>query len=887
MRAFLPLAATAYACGIVYGEFAGLPGAHAAWFAWLPALTALFFQRSPRTCSALLIGAVFLAGAAALSTQSARDMLDVPRSALVEGRVAALRNMNGGARFELREVRVVPEPGDAAPEVAPNASPNATPTGTPQSTASPSAAPSEVAPPVAAPSEVAPPVAMQPNTASPNATPTGTPQSTASPSAAPSEVAPPVAMQPNTASPNAAAVPPVTASSPPAPQQDTAPGAALPYAIQVWAQGSSAQRFETGSRIRLRLALRPISGMRNPGGANASLRARRRGIGAYASLQYDDPVVRVSAPEGFAPLRLPGRLRHHNAERLAAHGPGGGLLAALALGDRSALPREDRLAAARAGVAHLLAVSGLHLALIAGTVFALMYRLLRRSSGLFIDRRTPALIAGALAALVYAWMTGFQAPVQRALIFFTVLLLASFHSRVVSPPHRLAAAALVVLCIDPVALFEPGPQLSFVAAAALWLQYETPTASRNAGAATMRILRTSAGVAAATAPVTAFHFGGASPLGWLTNALAIPLTGVFLLPLSLAAALLASFEGALTETLLRLAAWPAERLLAGLRAWSQWLPAWDVSTPGLPALLLCAVLAACALRAKRSLLRFVFASTALLAPSLLPPVAITPGAPRVVALDVGSGDALVVQGKSAALLIDGGRAAPMRADHGERVVVPALSALGVRRLDLLIASHADIDHRGGLPTVVRRVPVGEIWLPAGSLHEPAWRELREAAAAYRVPLYERGAGSAPWAHGDLRVQALWPPPDAVGSRNTRSLVVAVETAGGGRFLSVGDLDVAGETALLRSGMPLAADLLKLGHHGSRTSSSAAFLRAVSPGLALVSAPHYGRFGFPHPEVRRRLEAQGIPWAWTGRDGALVVGLKPLRLRGFGHAPPVD
>jgi competence protein ComEC len=209
----------------------------------------------------------------------------------------------------------------------------------------------------------------------------------------------------------------------------------------------------------------------------------------------------------------------------------------------------------------------------------------------------------------------------------------------------------------------------------------------------------------------------------------------------------------------------------------------------------------------------------------------------------------------------------------------------VRRLDLVIASHADLDHRGGLAAVLRALPVARLWLPPGGRADPAFRELLAVAAARRVAVAERAAGEAPLALGDLRVEALWPP--RVGrpaERNDASLVVRVDVAGR-RVLFPGDLERAGEQRLLaaRAGA-LRAELLKLGHHGSRTSSSAAFLAAVAPRLALVSAPRHGRFGMPHAEVLERLGEAGVAWRWTGRDGALLVGLAPsLRARGFAGA----
>lgn len=248
---------------------------------------------------------------------------------------------------------------------------------------------------------------------------------------------------------------------------------------------------------------------------------------------------------------------------------------------------------------------------------------------------------------------------------------------------------------------------------------------------------------------------------------------------------------------------------------------------------------------------------------------------------MGQGDAVLVQGRTGALLVDGGTAVPDGPDLGATVVVPALRALGVRRLDLVVASHADLDHRGGLPAVLRALPVARVWLPPGGLADPSFAELVATARAVGAALEEQGAGGTPLRIGDLAVEPLWPPRGAhEGSRNDRSLTLRVALAGR-RVLLPGDLEVEAERRLLASGICLRADVLKLGHHGSRTSSSAAWLAAVGGAVAVASAPRAGRFEMPHPEVVARVGAGGYALWWTGRDGAVLIGLAPeLQARGW-------
>jgi len=250
-------------------------------------------------------------------------------------------------------------------------------------------------------------------------------------------------------------------------------------------------------------------------------------------------------------------------------------------------------------------------------------------------------------------------------------------------------------------------------------------------------------------------------------------------------------------------------------------------------------------------------------------------------LDVGQGDAVLVQGRSGALLVDAGTAVPDGPDLGATVVVPALRALGVARLDVVAASHGDLDHRGGLPAVLSALPVARVWLPHGGVADPAFADVVAAARMTGAVVEEQGAGGAPLRAGDLQLEPLWPPPgERGGSRNERSLTLRVELAGRAVLLP-GDLEAGAERRLLEAGAPLRADVLKLAHHGSRTSSTEAWLAAVDGAVAIASAPRLGRFGMPHPEVVARARGGGYALWWTGRDGAVLIGLEPvLHVRGW-------
>lgn len=629
-------------------------------------------------------------------------------------------------------------------------------------------------------------------------------------------------------------------------------------------------RFEDalpGDRVRARLRLRAQAGLRNPGGRDADAAARRAGQGLGARLVH--PALHVRLASGR--LERLHALRARLARELSGAGAGGPLLAALAVGARGALRAETREAFAALGVSHLLAVSGLHLALVAALVFAGLRRALVRWSALARARDTRlAALAGACGAgLGYALLAGWGVPVRRALVLLLALGAAWLRGR---PTARLAPlwlAALWILAAEPDALFVAGAQLSFAASAGLLLA--APVARRGALGAT---LATSAAALAVTAPLAALHFGARAPLALLANLLLVPWTALLLLPAALVAALALACGLPGSAALLGGAELAARATLRASEAAAAALPAaWAGAAPPGIWCLAAGALGLLALRTRSLALRSGVAAALSALLALAPAAPLGPAPPRALFLDVGQGDAALVQGRRAALLVDAGVALPGGGlDLGRVAVLPALRALGVARLDLVVASHADLDHRGGLVAVLAALPVGAVWLPRGASRDPGFAALRRAAAARGVPLHERGAGDPALVLGDLRVTPLWPRgPASEAERNDTSLVVRVDVAGR-RLLFPGDLEAAGEAGLLASGADLASDVLKLPHHGSRSSSSPRLLAAVAPGVAVASAPCRGRFAMPHPAVAERLRDAGAALWWTGRDGAVWLAL---------------
>ncbi len=673
---------------------------------------------------------------------------------------------------------------------------------------------------------------------------------------------------------------------------------AAPAALRL--QGREADLLadlSAGDRIRARVVLEAPPGARNPGANDGAHALARAGIGALARLV--DPLLlarrieeRASGALG-APAKWLEQLRARTGQRLSQEGSGGELLRALACGDRAGFAASTRLAFQELGLSHLLSVSGLHLVLVAGLAYAAAVSVLRRvpllAAGRDVRRAALGLAFGVSA--FYALFAGFEVPVQRSLVVVGAAALALARRRPLRARAALATAAFLVLVASPGALFEAGPQMSFAASAALLgLRREEAvlagdrTRAERLRAALRELLATSAAATAATAPIAATHLGVIAPAGIAANLLFVPWTGAVLLPAALLAAAVAavpgesSTRGVLLSVCAQLASWTCAAV-ERLAVWTPDLPA--AAVPGAGRLLACSALAVVTVRARRLTARLGCAALSCLLLALARPAAIDPEPPRAVFLDVGQGDATLVQGREATLLVDAGLALPDGLDLGRITVLPALAALGVRRLDLLIVTQRDADHRGGVPAVLRGLPVRAVWVPPGASSDPAFAEIREAARSRAVSVEEVGAGTAPLWIGDLRVTPLWPPPYAAPeSSNNRSLVVRVEV-GNTSLLLPGDVEAAAEQGLVASGASLRSDVLKLAHHGSRTSSIASLLAAVAPRLAIASAPCTGRFGMPHPEVVERLDEAGVRWQWTGRDGAVLVALAPeLAARGF-------
>jgi competence protein ComEC len=562
------------------------------------------------------------------------------------------------------------------------------------------------------------------------------------------------------------------------------------------------------------------------------------------------------------------------------------LVAALVLARREGLDPSVRERFAVTGVAHLLAISGFHVGVVAGLLFALA-----RAMGV---TRPRAMLAATACAWVYVALIGFPDAACRAALIMACVALSRLRGH---PPSRwgaLACAALILLVLDPTRLGSPGFQLSFAGAAGLaaWSRAVATAIDgvgrRAVGRRLPRAVTTAlaAGVAAtaATLPVVAWHFERVSVVGIPVTLLVSPLVSLAL-------------PGAILSLLLDvLSAGAADFIAGGVSLLLDALLGLTGAVSGLPwasaSVTRTTVLAASGGvllaahvarrpgigRRTRHRLTVVYACAAVVAWPVLVSVG-SRGSFELWMIDVGQGDAIAMRSPSGHwLLIDAGP--PLSRGGGMHPVVHALKARGVRRIDTLILTHADADHFGGALDVLEAFSVGRIVDPALPVPKQSYLDVAEEAARLGVPWVAARSGMEIGIDG-VQVRVLHPDDRVIERERLRpapqveanaSSVVLLVSWRGFRALLTGDAYVDVEQELASEVGDV--DLLKVGHHGSRTSTDSTFLAMVQPEIALISVGRRNRFGHPAPEVVRRLEAAGAQIRRTDREGSVRILIHP-------------
>lgn len=618
------------------------------------------------------------------------------------------------------------------------------------------------------------------------------------------------------------------------------------------------QAVRPGERWRVTVRLKLPHGNANPNAFDYEAWLLERNVRATGYVRPKAPSLRL-AEMVWHPAYVVERARHTVRESFqnilpAETYPYAGILVALAVGDQGAIQGDLWNTFNRTGVTHLISVSGLHITLVAAVLALVVGWLWRRipALALRLPAQRAAILAGWLAAFAYTWLAGFGVPAQRTLYMLTVAALAMASGRVVAPSRILCLALAVVLLIDPWGILAAGFWLSFGAVGALLFvgaNLVGQKANWRGKLASWGVVQWAATLA--SLPVLLLVFQQFSLVSPLANAVAIPVISFIVTPLALLAALIP--------------VWPilalAHAILAGLMVFLEWCAGWPVWVAPAPPLwaAVAAGIGVGVLLLPRGVAGRWVGAVLLLPAAFWPASRPAEGEARITVLDVGQGLAALVQTRDHALLYDPGPLYSAESDAGQRVVVPYLRAIGLNRLDMMMVTHRDTDHSGGMASVAAALPVGEVRTSIAGIGD------------------ERCLAGQAWEWDGVRFTVLHPVAgdyEAGGKANHLSCVLKVETAGG-RLLMTSDIEAGDEAALLgRNRGALKADVVLVPHHGSRTSSTPAFIAAVGAREAIVPVGYRNRFGHPRPDVLERYDSLSTSLWRTDRDGALTVSLSP-------------
>ncbi len=628
-----------------------------------------------------------------------------------------------------------------------------------------------------------------------------------------------------------------------------------------------------GEVWQLQIRVRPPRGSANPGAFDFERWLFSEGIGATGWVRSGGVNRRLADAQPACPAS---RARAALARRMAA--PLAGRASApyvlgLSVGAYQALAAEEWEMLRRTGTIHLISISGFHIALVAGP-FALLGLLLGRGLLAVGFSCRPRLWAGwtaVCAAAIYGLLAGFSVPLLRSVVMLLTAAVLLSLRRAVGGPTVLAVVLLTVLLVEPFAVLLPGFWLSFAGVAILVLVATAsvpvpgpigPKAVQSFRARTVGSALNACGLLMLTqiamtiglAPLTLIFFGQLPLAGAIANFAAVPAFSLVLVPLTLLAAAVAGFSAEASVPLLRLAA-DCFDVWRNLLVWCAGLPfaVWPLPAPGMVALVL----------AVPGVVWFMWPRpwpARGLGPLLLlgflggGTPAVNAGGLRIVVLDVGQGLAVLAQTASHALLYDAG---PLfrNGDAGDRIVVPALQALGVRQLDQLLISHADADHRGGAWSVIERYP-----------------EVHVSGAAPKGGRSEPCVAGQSWDWDGVHFEILHPAAGSGPMSDNNGSCVLLISASGVSILLPGDIEAEAEQRLVARGVTAPVDLLLAPHHGSRSSSSPEFVAATSPRHVVFAAGFANRWNFPVPEVVARWQAAGACLLNTAEEGALQFDL---------------
>ena len=609
-----------------------------------------------------------------------------------------------------------------------------------------------------------------------------------------------------------------------------------------------------GDRIRFRSRLRRPRMFGTPGEFNQPRHLAYSGIRVTAYLPDAGSIIKLGNV-GSSPMRRLARWKRQCGQLIDRRVPEGlaSLVRSLALGERGSITRSQRQLLARTGVAHLFAISGLHMGLLALFGYQALLWAYRRFPDLLRwqppQRILPLLLLPLL--LAYLLLTGDALSTRRAFAVCCCATFLLFWRRRVAPMQLLTTLALLFLLLEPLALWQASFQLSFAGVAGIlcWRRYWLLPTVKIPGVLkkVLQIMLVTLAANLATMPLVLLNFHLLSLAGLVNNLFAIPLIGLLAVPAGLAGLLLTSWSeflagagfvlcGKVLDLTLKLAELVTE--IPGLDGAHLFLSPLQLS-----------VVTGCALtlllpwkRIVVPCLLLLFLGSLAYADPMVRSADLT-----LTAFSVGQGESMLLSLKGGRhILVDGGGLHSDSFDVGERLLAPALGSLGIKQLEAVLLTHDHPDHRKGLIYVLDHFPVKQFWcsVDVKGLNQ----DLLEVLQRHNIPVrrFSRGWTEVATTEPDMDLFCFVPELESV-SPNDRSVVLYARNGQDGLLLT-GDLERAGTENLLDAGIPGPVALLKLPHHGSRNSDSQKLLRTLKPQIALVSAGYKNHYRFPAEEV---------------------------------------
>ena len=614
---------------------------------------------------------------------------------------------------------------------------------------------------------------------------------------------------------------------------------------------SKTQRLDAGQYWQFTVKLKQPLGVLNPFGFDYERYLFTQGIGATGYIRPSFSSIQLNKHRQWHVNSLRQYIRDQ-LDKLAPSNSQLPLIKALSIGDRNEITDQQWMILRQTGTIHLLAISGLHIGLVAGLIFLLTQKLWVYTGILRISPQNIATASALCAAGFYAALAGFSISTQRALIMIVMTLLLLVYQRHLKQSTLFTSALGLVLFINPLAVLSAGFWLSFIA---VFLIFYTNSKRQGRSSWLQKTLKTHLSLTIGLAPLLAYFFQEISLISPLANFIAIPWVSFLIVPTILSAIFLLFISPWLAYHFLIF----AENNLRFLFDFLQLLAELPLASFHLAAaslwVVLFGIIGVFLLLSPRS-----FPARHLAIIFFLPLFSGTKnelqkGEFKVFLLDVGQGLSTVVQTRKHLLVFDTGVRYSKKFDMGKAVVFPFLNGSGVSKIDRLVISHTDNDHIGGLESLKNSIEIHSL-VSSATIH-----------------------GSTPclagqqWQWDGIRFNFLSPSLERFGSKNNNSCVLKIESSYGSALLT-GDIEAAAETRLVKNhAEALKSNLLIAPHHGSKTSSTSAFLEKVRPKWVFISSGYKNRFHFPHASVLKRYQHFNSAWFSSANNGMLTVSFK--------------